>query len=164
MTSIRSDDFHRHMGVYGICVRKNQLLVIEKTLGPYTGQYDLPGGRPENYESLTQTIVREFYEETGFVVSNTKQLGVCDFNVLWTLKDNTAEQLHHIAIMYEVEVDTEQDPRSIKTFVGQDSKAAKWFPVTDLTSSNSSPLVMNAVKWFISRIFPVNDGFFDYRE
>lgn len=163
MTAILSTNFYRHMGVYGICAWENQLLVIEKTLGPYTGQYDLPGGRPENYESLTQTIVREFYEETGSEVRNTKQLGVCDFNVLWTLKDNTVEQLHHIAILYDVEVVPEQVHLPIKMFVGQDSKAAKWVPIVKLASPNSSPLVMAAVNWLTSRTFPRNYGFFDYR-
>lgn len=66
MTDTHSDSFYRHIGVYGICVIQDQLLVVEEILGPYTGQYDLPGGRLENYESLDEAITREFNEETGF--------------------------------------------------------------------------------------------------
>ncbi|PWW06555.1 NUDIX domain-containing protein [Paenibacillus cellulosilyticus] len=57
--------FHRHIGVYGICMENNHLLVIRKMCGPYKGRYDLPGGRLENAESLH---IREFREETGSTV------------------------------------------------------------------------------------------------
>ncbi|NIK77876.1 hypothetical protein FHS15_003014 [Paenibacillus castaneae] len=39
----KSSKFYRHMGVYGICVVNEQILVIRKILGPYSGKYDLPG-------------------------------------------------------------------------------------------------------------------------
>ena len=36
--------WHRHYGVYGVCVNKRkELLVIEKNGGPYSGLWDLPG-------------------------------------------------------------------------------------------------------------------------
>ena len=36
-----------HKGVYGIIRKGNQILLIRKARGPYTGLYDLPGGSPE---------------------------------------------------------------------------------------------------------------------
>lgn len=38
------DRYHRAFGVYEILYRKNKLLVIKKTSGPYINRFDLPGG------------------------------------------------------------------------------------------------------------------------
>lgn len=149
--------------MYGICVVRERLLVIEKILGPYTGQYDLPGGRLENYESLNQGLIREFNEETGYTIGSASALGVWDFNVLWTRMDDAVEHLHHIAIMYEVAVDIQQSPSSVERFIGQDSKSTKWLSQQDVTTSNSSPLVLQAVQWIHSRTVPLTCQIFDYR-
>lgn len=156
-------EFYRHVGVYGICVADQRLLVIEKGLGPYTGQYDLPGGRLEDYESLEEAIRREFDEETGYAVQESIGIGVCDFNVLWTRKDNTEEHLHHIAMMYKVQVDTRHTPHAIESSVGQDSRSALWVPLSELSSANSSPLVLKAVQWANSQILTPTSSVFDYR-
>ncbi|NIK72423.1 ADP-ribose pyrophosphatase YjhB (NUDIX family) [Paenibacillus sp. BK720] len=38
------EKFYRHIGVYGICIVNEKILVIRKSIGPYAGQLDLPGG------------------------------------------------------------------------------------------------------------------------
>ena len=43
-----------HFGVYGVCIRNNQLLCVKKHGGPYDGRYDLPGGSRKNGESLLE--------------------------------------------------------------------------------------------------------------
>ena len=40
------------------------------------GYYDIPGGKIEDGETMEQTVIREFREETGLVVSNLKYKGV----------------------------------------------------------------------------------------
>jgi 8-oxo-dGTP pyrophosphatase MutT (NUDIX family) len=158
------DNFYRHMGVYGICVCDGRILVIEKILGPYAGQFDLPGGRLEPHESLERAIEREFKEETGFTIQKLTNIGVCDFFVLWTRKDDTNEHLHHITIMYEVQVNSQQPTGSIDTFYGQDSSRAVWLPVKEVTPENSSPLVLQAVHWINFGTMPVGCPCFDYRK
>lgn len=162
MNDINKNDFYRHIGVYGICVNGNRLLVIEKLLGPYTGRYDLPGGRLEGNESLEQAITREIAEETGFTTVKLSSIGTCDFSVLWTRKDNTMERLHHIAMMYEVELNIEQPPGVIHRFEGQDSGRAIWLSLRDVTIKNSSPLVLQAVEWINSSTLPITCKPFDY--
>jgi ADP-ribose pyrophosphatase YjhB (NUDIX family) len=156
------NNFYRHMGVYGIGVADNRILVINKILGPYTGKYDLPGGRLEIMESLEQGMTREVREETGYIVQQLKHVGVCDFSVRWRLQDNTVENLHHIAILYEVEIDLSEEVNRIEAFEGQDSSGATWLAMDEVTSSNSSPLVMQAVEWLRTGALPVTCGSFDY--
>ncbi|MCR2805831.1 NUDIX hydrolase [Paenibacillus soyae] len=158
-----NDNFYRHIGVYGICVVNNCMLVIQKILGPYTGKYDLPGGRLEKTETLEQGIIRELREETGHTVRKLKNIGVCDFSVMWTLRDNTAERVHHIAILYEVDVDSEETTKAIESFEGQDSNGAVWLSLDEVTSRNSSPLVLQAVEWIRTGSIPAACGHFDYR-
>lgn len=158
-----NSNFHRHMGVYGICVSNERILVIRKILGPYIGKYDLPGGRLEKMESLEKAVIREFREETGYTIQDLENIGVFDFFVLWTLKDNTVEQLHHIAILYEAKVDSEELISTIETFEGQDSNGATWLPINDVTPDNASPLVLQAIEWIRLRTIPVVSSSFDYR-
>ena len=157
------NDFYRHMGVYGISVCNEQLLVIKKILGPYTGKFDLPGGQLETLESLELAVVREYHEETGYTVKELNSIGVSDFFVLWILKNNTVEHLHHIAVLYEVSVDPLEKVSSVEAFEEQDSNGALWLPLANVTQDNSSPLVLQALDWIRSRTLPVSSVRFDYR-
>lgn len=54
---------YSHVGVYGICIKNNAVLLIKKSRGPYKGMYDLPGGRMESGETIEEGLKREFMEE-----------------------------------------------------------------------------------------------------
>lgn len=46
-------------------LKKREVLInIEKTRGPYQHRYDLPGGSQQLGEGLTETLTREVMEET----------------------------------------------------------------------------------------------------
>ena len=57
-----------HIGIYGICIKDNGLLCIRKEKGPYRNRFDLPGGSQKEHEGFTETLIREFKEETGYTV------------------------------------------------------------------------------------------------
>ena len=59
---------HRHLGVYGLIVKDNKILLIKKVSGPYDGLLDLPGGGLEFGERPIETLKRELEEETGIIV------------------------------------------------------------------------------------------------
>ena len=59
-------EIKKHFGVYGICFENGKLLCVEKTRGPYQHRYDLPGGSQQLGEGLTETLIREVMEETGY--------------------------------------------------------------------------------------------------
>lgn len=63
------DNQQFHFGVYGICTKGDEVLVIKKGRGPYKGLYDLPGGRIEFGERIEIAIKREFEEEVAVIVS-----------------------------------------------------------------------------------------------
>ena len=67
---LRSDVTKFHKGVYAIIKNDNQILLIKKARGPYTGLFDLPGGSPEKDEAPEQTLIREVKEETNCDVAS----------------------------------------------------------------------------------------------
>lgn len=56
---------YTHLGVYGILIENNKVLLIKKARGPHKGKWDLPGGTIEFGEEPYTTLIREFEEETG---------------------------------------------------------------------------------------------------
>lgn len=54
-----------HHGVYVVVMHGTKVLAVRKTRGPYTGLFDLPGGRMATGECVEDTARREVREEVG---------------------------------------------------------------------------------------------------
>ncbi|TFB24343.1 8-oxo-dGTP diphosphatase [Filobacillus milosensis] len=59
-----------------IYINQNHVLMIKK---PRRNWYSAPGGKMEFGESITQAVIREFQEETGFTLKNPKLSSVFTF-------------------------------------------------------------------------------------
>jgi len=65
----------RKVGVVGVLVRENRLLVIKRSqLVRAPGRYCFPGGGMEPDETEEQTLVRELQEELGLTVQPVRRL------------------------------------------------------------------------------------------
>lgn len=148
-----------HFGVYGICQRNGKLLVVHKGRGPYTGRYDLPGGRLEANESLLDGLVREFMEETGFAVAVERNLGTFDFFVRYQEDDYT--HMHHLAALYEVELAGEQAPAAISAFAEQDSRGIEWVDIAEITLDSASPVAVLAAEWLRGKGLTFTPEYYD---
>ncbi|AHA29666.1 MULTISPECIES: NUDIX hydrolase [Exiguobacterium] len=135
---------HRAFGVYGLLMKEDALLVIDKNGGPYINRYDLPGGSLEEGETLATAMRREFTEETGLEVALERQIGVADFKLPWDWRE--FEEVHHIAVFYLVR-QTGGVLSIPEQFVGQDSLGARWVNASDVSIDNASPLVLEAFRW-----------------
>ncbi|MFT5365701.1 MAG: ADP-ribose pyrophosphatase YjhB (NUDIX family) [Candidatus Latescibacterota bacterium] len=139
-----NEKWNQRVGVYGICVTKEGLLVIDKTQGPYRKRYDLPGGGIEPNELLHDALHREVKEETGLEIKVIDQLGTCEFLVPWPTVKFT--HLHHIAHLFHIQHLTEKLLPPAE-FEGQDSGGATWLSLSQISDNNASPLVIQAKKW-----------------
>ncbi|WP_019909606.1 NUDIX hydrolase [Paenibacillus sp. HW567] len=148
-----------HFGVYGICQREGKLLVIRKRKGPYTGRYDLPGGRLEENEGLRDGLVREFMEETGLTVSVQSNSGTFDCFVRF--QEEAFTHMHHIAALCTVEIAGEGRPAKIVEFAEQDSLGAEWVDLSEITLDSSSPVVVAAAEWLSNGILPTETRYYD---
>jgi ADP-ribose pyrophosphatase YjhB (NUDIX family) len=145
------EQWHRHLGGYGICLNNDKLLVISKGGGPYIGRYDLPGGTIEANESLISAVQREFLEETGITVEIVENVGVCDYLVPYEFISRGTTHVHHVAVFYLVQVIGGTLAQYPEKFEDQDSLGALWVPVNEITVDNSSPLVLQTVEWLTTR-------------
>jgi len=140
---------HTHTGVYALIQQGNDILFIEKARGPYTGKWDLPGGGFEFGESPEETLKREVMEETAFTVLNYELLNVLSHNVSYENTSNEKETVHHIGVIYRVEVNA--DNEKIKDFSdGEDSLGAKWISISSINEQDFSPFAAKSLK-FISK-------------
>lgn len=126
----------RHLGVYGVVIKDNNILLVKKARGAYTDKYDLPGGSLEHGEKPIETLKRELNEEAGVIIKNASIFDANSVLVNW-LHHGEMESMHHIGILYLVEIGSEK----IKdTADGQDSLGAVWKPISELNKNNISPL------------------------
>lgn len=132
-----------HLGVYALITRTNnqELLVVKKSLGCYTGLYDLPGGGLDEGELLEDALKREVLEETGCKVVSHTQIGTLSFTYPY-MKESQQINLRHIGVIYNTTVTGEP----LSTPAGGDSDGCVWVNIDELSSSNASPLVINALK------------------
>ena len=135
----------KHFGVYGVCIREGRILCIRKTRGPYRGRFDLPGGTPEEGESLVETLRREMLEETGFQVSAIHQNTIRD--VFVTIPE--IARVHHEFVLFTIDVE-EKNAQTVEDFVTSeeknDSKGIVWVPLEEVSVENASPLVIEAAQ------------------
>ena len=134
-----------HLGVYGVLIEEEKILLVKKSRGAYKSKYDLPGGSFEHGEKPIETLKREFMEEVGIEV---KKVNIMDANSVVVQWENTyihkKENMHHIGIIYEVTSyngNIKNDPD------GEDSLGACWCSITELKQEDISPLTYEALKF-----------------
>ena len=128
-----------HIGIYGICIRDNKLLCIKKERGPYKNRFDLPGGSQKENEGLTETLVREFQEETGYHIK-----GYGDCRVYDVFVEESNRTVHHIMVFYNVDINLEQQDTISEKLEDElnDSSGIYWIDLEELDIKNSLPLIL----------------------
>ena len=135
-------EIKKHFGVYGICFENGKLLCIEKTRGPYQHRYDLPGGSQQLGEGLTETLIREVMEETGYKLKGYANPRIYDVLVQ---EDGQDFAVHHIMALYDVEMNEEEPQVAISEAVSNganDSLGYVWKEIQEITEENASPVVL----------------------
>lgn len=132
----------RHLGVYGLIIEDNKVLLVKKSRGAYTGKLDLPGGSIEHGEKPEETLKRELLEETNCNIKDYKLLDANSVIVEWIHHDKL-ESMHHIGIIYDVKIENHNIKKDAD---GQDSLGANWYNLQDLTLDMISHLTSLALK------------------
>ncbi len=128
-----------YLGIYDVCLKENRVLCIKKARGPYKNRFDLPGGSQKTSEGFTETLVREFLEETGYKVSSYDNCRVYDAFV-----EEKERTVHHIMIFYDVEIEDHQLVE-VQTILGDeinDSEGSCWLEIDKINIDNASPILL----------------------
>ena len=92
---------HKHLGVYGLLIEEEKILLINKITGPYDDKLDLPGGTIEFTETPINTLKRELLEETGIEIEETSLFDADSVVVNWC-HNNIDIKTHHVGIFYKI--------------------------------------------------------------
>ena len=120
---------NKHIGCYGIIIKEDKIVLIKKARGGYKGKLDLPGGGMEHREFPIETLKREIKEEVGVEVKDLKLFDVTATNIKWQIKEDLQEDLHHIGILYLVEINGDKLKEDAD---GLDSEGANWYEINSL--------------------------------
>ncbi|MCO6019384.1 NUDIX hydrolase [Carnobacterium divergens] len=133
--------YKTHFGVYGVCIREEKLLCINKNTGPYKNRYDLPGGSPKKFEGLVDTLEREVIEETKFSVTEYSKVRCYDSFI-----QQDGVIVHHIFVLYNIDIKKENNNQLELLNEVNDSSGSLWVEIEKLNIGNSSPVILKLLQ------------------
>ena len=133
---------NKHIGAYGFIIYDEKIALIKKARGGYLGKLDLPGGGIEHTETPEEALVREINEEAGLKVIDYELIGVVTNNIVWQMKRDTIEDLHHFGVLYKVKTEG-----TLKTTPdGLDSNGCNWYEIKKLKKDEVTPFVIRGLE------------------
>ena len=137
---------HTHVGVYGIIINDNKILLVKKQRGPYVGKWDLPGGGVEPGETSIETSNRELLEECGYSAAETKLANVINNRIVYLNNENQREELTLLSIIYFVTL--KQYEHADKQNIVRDTEDvsdSKWFNLHEVLLTPLTPTAVYAI-------------------
>lgn len=135
----------KHIGVYGLLIKDNKILLIKKCGGPYDGKLDLPGGTIEFDEDIKTALIREFKEEVGIDILDYELFDVLSTNIKWIHKGEELET-KHIAILYKINNYENDIKDNIEiTEINDDSMGAEYYDIDLLIDNKLSNIASLAI-------------------
>lgn len=110
------------VGVGGVAVRDDEILLVRRGHGPAAGAWSVPGGRVRFGEDLREAVVREVLEETGLEVVVERFLGFVE------RIDDGSDPSHFVILDFAVVALDPDQP----VVAGDDAAEAAWVPIEAL--------------------------------
>ena len=132
-----------HVGAYGFIIKNDCIALIKKARGGYTGLLDIPGGGLEHIETPVEALKRELMEEAGVTVKTYQLLTATSRTFTWMMKKDLEEDLHHIGILYQVEVEEENVKEEAD---GIDSNGCSYYKINELSKSELTPFTIEGLE------------------
>jgi 8-oxo-dGTP diphosphatase len=129
---------HTSVRAYGVLLREGQVALVRSSNPRHVPPlWWLPGGGIDFGEAPQDTLVREFFEETGLHVTEPALLGVTS-DVRF--RDN-GDKIHTVRILFTVTYDSGELSHEVH---GTTDHAA-WFDVSDLNNVNVAEYALAAI-------------------
>lgn len=133
---------YKHLGVYGLVIKEEEVLLIKKAVGPYKGKLDLPGGTVNFGERPNETLIREFDEETGLAITDYSLFDVDSVNFLYKENDKSI-MVHHVGIFYKILGYENDIKENISVdLVNDDSLGAGFYKISSLRKKDLSKIAI----------------------
>lgn len=133
---------YKHLGVYGLVIKGEEVLLIKKAVGPYKGKLDLPGGTVNFGERPNETLIREFDEETGLAITDYSLFDVDSVKFLYKENDKSI-MVHHMGIFYKILGYENDIKENISVdLVNDDSLGAGFYKISSLRKKDLSKIAI----------------------
>jgi len=136
------------VGVGGVVIDADRVLLIKRAHEPLKGQWSLPGGRVELGETLEQAVAREVREETGLDVQVGPIVEVLDR----IMRDADGRVDYHFVL-----VDFVCRPSGGILCGASDADAAEWVPLDALASYGIAAVTAAVIRKGAGRGFEAGD-------
>ena len=133
----------KHVGSYGLIIKNDQVALIKKARGGYTGLLDLPGGGIEHNETPVEALHRELQEEAGVTVTKEELITATSRTFKWQMTEKTIENLHHIGILYKVEI---KEDKFKEEPDGLDSNGCNFYKIKELHKKDLTPFTIEGIE------------------
>src|SRR5580658_9232474 len=126
------------VGIGGIVIDGDRVLLVQRAAEPLKGQWSIPGGALELGESLTEGVARELLEETGVAVEPTEVVEVLN-RVLKTPDGRV--KYHYVLIDYLCRpLNAAEVPKA-----ASDAGDARWVARADLGDYHLRPDMLEVI-------------------
>lgn len=133
---------YKHLGVYGLVIKEEEVLLIKKAVGPYKGKLDLPGGTVNFGERPNEILIREFDEETGLAITDYSLFDVDSVKFLYKENDKSI-MVHHVGIFYKILGYENDIKENISVdLVNDDSLGAGFYKISSLRKKDLSKIAI----------------------
>lgn len=127
------------VGVAGVVLHGEAVLLIQRGREPMRGAWSLPGGALELGETTAEGVAREVWEETGVRVRPTSMVATLDRIV----RDATgAVQFHYVLVDWCCVL---ADPEQTKPTRGDDALDALWVPLSQLSQYHLPEITLSVI-------------------
>ena len=132
----------KHIGVYGLIINDNKVVLIKKTGGPYDGKLDLPGGSFEFGETPEEVLKRELLEEIGVEIKEYQLIDANSVKFDWNYNGQDLKW-HHIGIFYKIIKYENEILRNIEIDdKNDDSNGAEYYDIDKLKKEDLSKIAI----------------------
>lgn len=134
---------YKQLGAYCLLIKENQVLLIKKFGGPYSGKLDLPGGTIEFLERPLDALKRELMEEVGIELTDALLFDADSVQFKWQYNEDTLVNVHHIGIFYKILDYNNEIKNNIKIDeTNDDSLGAEFYNIDNLHKNDLSKIAI----------------------
>lgn len=120
----------------------HEKVLLNKCFDRYSGEYySLPGGGQNTYETLTDAVIRECLEETGYTVCPIRFAALCE--EICENREFREEHPEYAHKMYHIFVcRLGEEERKIPTETDEKQTGSEWVPIEKLGNVRLLPKVI----------------------
>jgi ADP-ribose pyrophosphatase YjhB (NUDIX family) len=132
------------VGVGGIVIDGDSILLVRRRRNPLKGQWSLPGGLVERGEPLRAAVRREILEETGLSVRVKDVVEILDYNIRAPRRKGATARIQYHYVLVDFLCRVPDSRRQLRP--ASDISDARWVRRRDLRKFRLRAVTLRVIK------------------